>query len=111
MQTLKTALFPILVILLAASIVTALLWGVSTLPIADRIRTGVGREFAVSTGETIPSTVVQPSSQETIQAIASFVKVTILGLLKIIVLMGIPGVVTVILVKLVKRNRRQGNEV
>ena len=103
MRILKSALFPTLLVLLAASIVTVMLWGVSKSVLADGIRKSSGRDTATTTTDitTTTSTATQLSPQESIRA------VTLLAFLKVTVLMGIPGVFTVVVVNRMKRHHRQ----
>jgi ABC-type Co2+ transport system permease subunit len=111
MRTLKSALIPTLLVLLAASMVTVMWWEVSKSPLADGPRKTSGRVTAATTSDitTTLSTVAQLSPQESIRAVASFVKVTLLAFLKVTVLMGLPGVFTVVVVNRMKRHRRQSD--
>ena len=111
MQSLKNAVIPTLVVLLAASIVIALLWGVSKTGLADGLSKGSGREITDSTSDTTASTDAgsQASPQDRIRAIAAFLKVRLLSLLKVTILMGVPGVLTVIIVNRMKQGNRESD--
>ena len=110
MRTLKNVLFLTLVLLLAASVVIVLLWGISKSGLADRMRKTSGRDITSTTTDVVSSGTAPTSPQDSIRAIASFVKVSILAFLKVTVLLGIPGVLTAIAVYRMKRHQRQQGE-
>ncbi len=107
MQRLRNALLPTFIVLLAASMVTAVLWDVSQSSIGNAMRQGIGSGQSGQALDSATPITAQASAQENIRAIASIVKVTILGLLKVTVFMGLPGALTVIVLNSMKRSNQQ----